>query len=282
MTPDTTVLVAADGARAVVHAQGAQVLSWIPAEGGERLFLGARAVLDGSLPIRGGVPLIFPQFAGEGPLPKHGFARMRRWQCESNAVDAEGRAVARFALADDAATRALWPQSFLAELEVVVIGASLGLRLAVENRGESGFAFTAALHSYLAVDDIAGAELPGLQHLRYRDTAGGGREHVERAEVLRFDGEVDRIYFDAPTALSLRHGGGLLLSQTTGFADVVIWNPGAARAAGFADLALDEWRRFVCVEPAVIGVPQRLPPGQRWEGSQTLTVRPRALATRDR
>lgn len=274
---DSLTLVAADGARAVIHAQGAQVLSWQPAGGGERLFLGARAVLDGSMPIRGGVPVIFPQFAAEGPLPKHGFARTRRWTLANHCVDDEGRACARWQLDDDAATRAIWPQAFRAELDVIVIGASLTVRLAVENRGETSFAFTAALHSYLAVDEVERIELPGLQHLRYRDTAAGGREAVDTEAALRFAGEVDRIYFDAPIALTLRDGDRTLLSQTTGFPDVVVWNPGAARAAGFADLAREEWRRFVCLEPAVIGSPQRLPPGQRWEGSQTLTLRPPGL-----
>ena len=276
-TPDTLTLVSADGARAVIHAHGAQVTSWIPAGGAEQLFLSRRAVLDGSLPIRGGVPVIFPQFAGEGPLPKHGFARMQRWTLCDHGLDGEGRGVARWRLDDDAATRAIWPQAFRAELQVVVVGASLAITLGVENRGSTSLAFTAALHTYLAIGDIASTRIHGLQHLRYRDTAAGGVDAVEQPAVLRFAGEVDRIYFDAPSALSLRSTGQVLLSQATGFADVVIWNPGEARAAGFKDLVPGEWQRFVCIEPATIGAPVLLSPGALWEGSQTVTVRPLGL-----
>ncbi|GAC1630796.1 MAG: D-hexose-6-phosphate mutarotase [Nevskia sp.] len=277
MHADSITVAAADGARAVIQAQGAQLTSWRPAGGEDGLFLSARAVLDGSLPIRGGVPVIFPQFAAEGPLARHGFARLRRWTLLAQGRDAEGRGTARWPLIDDEATRRLWPPAFRAELGVVVVGASLAVALTVENTGAASLAFTAALHSYIAVRDIAAAEIHGLQHLRYRDSAAGGGSAVEQPDLLRFDGEVDRIYFDAPSSLTLRGAGQVLLSQSTGFADVVIWNPGAARAAGFADLAPGEWRRFVCIEPATIGRPVMLASGDRWEGSQTLTLRPLAL-----
>lgn len=39
---------------------GATVLSWKDAAGNEKLWLSESAVLDGSKPVRGGIPLVFP------------------------------------------------------------------------------------------------------------------------------------------------------------------------------------------------------------------------------
>jgi glucose-6-phosphate 1-epimerase len=277
MTTDLLTLQSADGARATIHPHGAQVLSWRPAGGGERLFLSRSAVLDGSAAIRGGVPVIFPQFAGEGPLPKHGFARNRRWTLASQSIDGEGKAIATWRLADDEATRAIWPQRFAAEIVVELIGGTLALRLAITNTGDAGCTFTAALHTYFAVEDVEQAAVIGLQHLRYRDSTNGGVERVETSPELRIQGEVDRIYFDAPTDLMLREPGATTLVQTTGFADAVIWNPGEALATKLADLEPGGWRRMLCIEAAQIAQPIRLAPGERWEGTQSLTARPLAL-----
>ncbi len=72
---DALELHTADGASATISLYGAHLLSWQTADGRERLFLSERAVLDGSSAIRGGVPLIFPQFAARGNGQRHGFAR---------------------------------------------------------------------------------------------------------------------------------------------------------------------------------------------------------------
>lgn len=69
----------AEGASALVALHGAHVLSWIPADGREHLFLSDRAIVDGQAAIRGGIPLIFPQFGERGSLRKHGFARTAPW-----------------------------------------------------------------------------------------------------------------------------------------------------------------------------------------------------------
>ena len=39
--------------------------------------------------------------------------------------------------------------------------------------------------------------------------------------------------------------------------DVVVWNPGAVRAAGIADLGDGEWRDYVCVEPGFVAAATR-------------------------
>lgn len=41
-----------------IHLHGATVISWI-VQGKELLFLSSKALLDGSKPIRGGIPLVF-------------------------------------------------------------------------------------------------------------------------------------------------------------------------------------------------------------------------------
>lgn len=43
---------------AKIHLHGATVISWCR-DGKEMLFLSSKALLDGSKPIRGGIPLVF-------------------------------------------------------------------------------------------------------------------------------------------------------------------------------------------------------------------------------
>ena len=75
-------LATAGGDRATVLLHGAQVVSWIPAGGSERLYLSERSRYGDGKGVRGGVPVVFPQFNRRGPdfsLPKHGFVRTRAW-----------------------------------------------------------------------------------------------------------------------------------------------------------------------------------------------------------
>lgn len=48
------------GERVEVLLHGATVISWKSANGKENLFLSSKAHLDGSKPVRGGIPLVFP------------------------------------------------------------------------------------------------------------------------------------------------------------------------------------------------------------------------------
>jgi glucose-6-phosphate 1-epimerase len=266
-------LIAADGARATVCLHGAHVTSWVPAgEDGDRLFLSSRSEFREGTAIRGGVPISFPQFATQGPLPKHGFARLTTWELVS-ADREDADAVASFRLTDSAETRAIWPHPFLAELTVRVVGAAISMEFAVTNTGREPFSFTAALHTYFRVEDVRKAAVVGLQGTRYRDKAAGETEPEDRERELRIDGEVDRVYLNAPRVVELQEGGRTLEVASTGFADIVVWNPGAEAAAKLADMEVDGHLRMLCVEAAAAGSPVHVPPGERWVGSQTLTAR---------
>lgn len=47
---------------------GATVISWKDASGTEKLWLSEKAVLDGSKPVRGGIPLVFPVSLRNTPI----------------------------------------------------------------------------------------------------------------------------------------------------------------------------------------------------------------------
>ena len=264
-------LVAPDGARAEVYLHGAHVASWVPAGGQERLFLSRASQFRAGAPIRGGAPVVFPQFGGLGPLPLHGLARVMPWEFVGAESHAQG-ASATFRLCDTEDSRRLWPNAFLAELVTSIGGSQLAVTLAVTNTGVEPFTFTTALHTYLTVADIATTLVEGLAGLRYRDAAAGGVEAHQVSPQVDFTGEVNRIYFDAPAEARMVEPGRTTVIRKAGFSDAVVWNPAAAKCATMPDLEPDDYRRFVCVEAATVGSPVHLAPGERWQGTQTLVV----------
>ena len=48
------------GDRIEILLHGATIISWKSGNGKENLFLSSKALLDGSKPVRGGIPLVFP------------------------------------------------------------------------------------------------------------------------------------------------------------------------------------------------------------------------------
>jgi glucose-6-phosphate 1-epimerase len=266
------VLTAPDGASATVLLHGAHLVSWRPRGAAERLYLSPTSRCGDGTSVRGGVPVIFPQFNERGPLPRHGLARTRRWQ----AVQAEGRgtvALGVLRLTDDDTTRAHWPHGFEAELTVSVGGDELEIELAVTNTGSTSFDFSAALHTYLRADDVTQASLDGLQACRYEDALLGGTLATQGSATLSVAGAIDRVYLDATRPLTLVEPTRALHIEMSGFNDVVVWNPGPDGAARLADLPDDDWRRMLCVEPACIGRRLTLRPGEDWAGRQRLRAR---------
>lgn len=271
------VLTAADGARAGVYLHGAHVTSWVPVAGlPDRLFLSAASRFAPGTPIRGGVPVCFPQFADQGPLPMHGFARTVAWDLVRAETIAGGAAQAVLSLSDSAATRALWPHAFALEFTVTVTREALSLALAVTNTGAAPFAFTGALHTYLRVADIAATSVRGLAGARYRDKVTKDADVAETAAALAIDRPLDRVYHAAPDPVLVTEPQRTLAVRAEGFPDTVIWNPGPARGPAPpgppSDLEPDAFRRMLCVEAAAARAPIVVAPQATWRGTQTLRV----------
>ena len=258
-------LKAADGAQADIYLHGGHVTSWIPAGGDERLFLSRMSEFSSTSSIRGGVPIIFPQFAAEGPLPRHGFARRMNWEL----VRVE-EGCAELCLRDSEATRAIWPVNFLANLVVTIGGAVLKMEFVVTNTGSQPLSFTGALHTYLRVTNIDRVTLEGLADVTYQDNVLGRQKFVQMERDLRIQGEMERLYFDVKQPLILSEPPQALSIKMKGFKNVMVWNPGAERSAALPDMLPDDYRHMLCVEAAQVSKAVELAPGETWHGAQIL------------
>jgi glucose-6-phosphate 1-epimerase len=244
------LLTSPDGAQASITLYGAHLISWRGADGRERLFCSAKSALDGTKAIRGGVPVIFPQFAERGTGMRHGFARVSTWRVVESGIDGHSAfAVLALAPADLAPQHAqAWPHGFELRLRIAIHANELTMHFEVRNTGAAPFPFAAALHTYFLVDDIAAVRIDGVE-----------------TEELAITDKFDREYEGVAPRLALVDGGVVLTLRQEGFTDAVVWNPGAEDAAALADMADEEYRRFVCIEPALLEGPA-LQPGQRWSG----------------
>jgi glucose-6-phosphate 1-epimerase len=271
---DNVVLTSIDGARAEFVKQGAHLCSWVPAGGVEQLFVSQKAEFSEGAAIRGGVPVIFPQFAGLGGLPKHGFARTADWRLMQSGQTADGHAQAVFELRENSETLAIWPNLFRAELIATLSADRLQIEFSVHNTGKHSFSFSAALHSYFAVEDINETKVLGLGGLRYRDTVIGKNDCRQEDDLLEIVGEIDRIYADIVHPIYIEQDQQKLEITQTGFVDAVVWNPGEEKGASLTDLEKDGFRRMLCIEAAAIMHPIVLEPGRVWSGSQCLRYLP--------
>lgn len=247
-------------AEAEIALFGGQLLSYRPCGAEEVIWLSEAAKLDGSAPIRGGVPICWPWF-GKGQQPSHGFARTTLWQldsCDENDAGVVIELVAR----DTASTRKIWPHHFHNRIRFE-IGRRLNITLIVTNTDKSPWHFTGALHSYFQVGDIEKVGVDGLG-AKYHDSVTG-QDIVGAESPLVISAEVDRIYTQAGQRVNLRDDdmGRTIQIESAGHTDTVVWNPWADLSKGMADMTDEGYRTMLCVESAVVAEPVTLEPGQQ-------------------
>ncbi|MEZ5219506.1 MAG: D-hexose-6-phosphate mutarotase [Ilumatobacteraceae bacterium] len=252
-----------NGSSVTVALHGGHVVSWRTADGRERLFLSDRATIADGAAIRGGIPVCFPQFAGLGPLRKHGFARTSTWRCSGPCS---------FELLVEPGDWPGWPYRATLTLEVLLGPATLTTVLRVTNTGDDPFGFTGALHTYLACDAVGSVHVRGLDGRSLLDggVVNGSIEFPDPAH----DVDLSVLAPTGPVRVDGLAGpdGPSLVAAQTGFPDVVVWNVGSTLGAEMGDLGAGQWNDFVCVEAAVVGTPITVGPGATWIGTQTLSV----------
>lgn len=252
-----------------IYLYGAHVTSW-RCQGAEQLFLSRQADFSPGKAIRGGVPVIFPQFGAFGPGGKHGFARNLLWQLDTSKSNAT---CAHFTLAANEQTLKAWPFEFYARYSVELLPGGLLMQLEITNEAAAAFEFTSALHTYFASPDYRQGSLTGLAGLAYWDNGTPWQERQQQGpDELRIIDALDRVYFQAARPLTWQDQARSLTITAEGFADAVVWNPGIAGAQALSDMADEEYVQMLCVEAANVAVPTRLEPGASWRGSQRIQL----------
>jgi len=267
-------------ASAEIYMYGATLTSWI-VEGQERIFLSPKAVLNGTSAIRGGIPIVFPQFKNDltADLPFHGFARITTWKLDNISIYSSDKKEISFILTDKEIKEEylkIWPHQFELVYTVLLDGKSLSTNIKIKNTSNESWLFNTLLHTYYNVNDLTEAGVYGLKDYHYVDTtpAGNGEIKLEEREKIIFQKEVDYIYYDVcQTSFKLQTGSdNEIRVEKNSLPDVIVWNPWIEKSKTLDDFGVESYPHMFCFEVGRVYQPVELDAGAVYEGGQVITI----------
>jgi len=252
---------------------GATVIGWKDTtEGIERFFLSTKSPLDGSSPIRGGCPVVFPVFGPPNAhpeevartvkdVPKHGFARKATWKLvEKDNYDEDDCTTVKLTLSSkdvpDLKNVYDWPFELQLEVNLWHSDPALTITLDVEYPESSPISddkplpFHALLHNYLRVPIASAIDISGLTGLPYLDKLKNGQEFHELQSTLKPNrAPIDSVYQGGTNEVVLRYNAsskertdkknpwdagskGIRVERSSSLRNVVVWNPGKEAGEG--------------------------------------------------
>lgn len=259
-----------EGFSAKICLFGATVTSWIN-NGQEQLFLSSLSKMDGTKAVRGGIPIVFPNFGPWDSGPQHGFARISWWELAGTDKGDASYAKAIFHLKENDYTLSMWKHKFELDYEVEIQRDTLKTTLTIKNSGNDVFDFTTLLHTYLRVPDIQECAISGFHGCSYIDKVKKEDGQVESRYDVKISENVDSAYHGTKEHIVKCHGTEVKVTKAN-FPDTVLWNPWATKAKEMSDFDDDGYKRMVCVEPGYVSERKVLQPGLTFTCSQTLAV----------
>ena len=233
----------------IVSLHGAQILSFIPRNQHDLLWLSEKAFYERGKAIRGGIPLCFPWFASAGS-PAHGFARIMPWEVIKSSVDTKGNPSVKLRLQANEQTKVLWNFEFSAEL-FVQVSKKLQVNLSITNEDDKPFSFTQAMHSYFQISDVQNVILSGLQESVFIDSLDNDTCKAEK-DVIKINAEIDRIYQNNKKTCVIKDRGfsrHVTISKENSHSTVV-WNPWIKKSSTMKDMQKEDYKHMLCVESA--------------------------------
>ena len=224
------------------------------------------------IPRRGGVPILFPQFADHGPFAKHGFARNLEWECIERFDDGapKQRPDSHYCLELAPNVVSGWDHHARLDFFTHISANELVLTLKVSNLGLSSFSWTGGLHPYFYVDDVLKTGLLGLTGSTLIDRYDSQNTIDQNPSIILNERPCERLYqSNLPIRLETQERS--LKFSSTGFSEWMIWNPGRVDSTDLPDLPRGDWRHFICVEPVNVTNPILIEPGKEFCGSLSIT-----------
>jgi D-hexose-6-phosphate mutarotase len=239
--------------RAELYLHGAHLTHFQIKDQPPLLFMSQFSRFEEGVPIRGGIPVIYPWFGAREGEPAHGFARTQVWELREFSQLSDGGLMLRLSLPDSPAA-ALFPKSTV-EYRLTV-GQTLSAELLVTNESQDReFTFENCLHAYFLVGDIAAVSVTGLKGADYVDKADGFLRKTERAEHVKIAREINSIYLNTAQAVEI-HDSKLqrrIRIEKSGSLSTVVWNPWVDKAQEMPDFGNEEYKEMICVEPGNVG-----------------------------
>ena len=249
---------------------GAHIISWKTNDSVENIFLSSLSPLDGSAAIRGGIPIVFPQFATPLPpstsgLPMHGFARISMWHIDSYSVNSTDIEVVMNMTESDMPGNLVsqWPYSFVLKYTVTLgLKGKLATSVYILNRTPSTtMTFDILLHNYFTVSNISNVYVEGLSGKTFVDKNNAYNVSVDTAKHHTISSPTNLIYLtntnESSTSSTRLIDNTSNCSSSTLTIDreglgnnVVVWNPWTAPTSS---LTPTMYKSFLAIESGNIG-----------------------------
>ncbi|QNS15330.1 D-hexose-6-phosphate mutarotase [Mannheimia bovis] len=215
--------------KAKVALQGAQLLSWQPAQAKQDvLWLSEIEPFQNGVAIRGGVPICYPWF-GTAKAPAHGTARIREWTLVENSASADNVRLV-FVLDNEAKIK-------------MILGESCELYFTHLQAEPAQL----ALHTYFNVGDIEQIEVQGLP-TTCEDKLTNSQAEVPSPRIIRES--VDCIYAaQAVNFIQDFANQRTIRIEHINASETVLWNPWQKVVGGMSKTG---YKTMVCVETARI------------------------------
>lgn len=236
---------------------GAQILQ-VKIGINELLYLSPLSQIGTKQTLRGGIPVLFPQFGNFGNLKKHGFVRDLNWKLINEGNNQNDLFVEyEYVIAKDHFLD--WKHSAKLNLKASVINNLFNITLQILNIGDSSFEFTGGLHPYFKINSRSAIKINGLESSSFEDT------FPEIRFELSSDRVIERLYFTNKD-IFFNNGYNNLVIKTKGFESWMIWNPGKDLSKSINDLPDDDWNKFICIEPIIKKNAMLLKPNETFKG----------------
>jgi len=271
------------GSATDIYLHGANILSWVLANGGEVFYTPDGIPFSDAAPIEWGTPFCFPQF-GEGgeragtppsllnPLPVDGFANTMQWSIVQTSLGENKRGEFPYVvieLKDTEASRAMWNHNFHLTMEISLEHTAIDVVLKVKNTGTTNLEYAAALKSHVAIADALQPSMSyvGLDKCVFLDNTVHPTkprvrftEDLENDQWLHLDGRTDRVYLNTKNDTGVEVGTGCTVFLrnmcpvgVNGFGDRAVFNPWVEGSAEhyrwYTGLAIGAIGKLIKVEP---------------------------------